>query len=55
VYPAALAILSAFLVYQLYVFIRDPGPGMALFCILDIAIIWLVWREYRVLLQEKVV
>jgi uncharacterized membrane protein len=55
VYPGALAILSAFLIYQLYVFLRDPGIGMALFCILDVAIIWLVWREYRVLLQEKVV
>lgn len=49
VYPAALAILGLFLVYQLYVFIQTPTVGMALFCLLDVAIIALVWREYKML------
>jgi uncharacterized membrane protein len=49
VYPAALAILGLFLVYQLYVFIQTPTVGMALFCLLDAAIIVLVWREYKML------
>ena len=51
-YPIALAILVAFLVYQVYVLIRSPGIGMLLFTLLDIAIIWLVWGEYSEL-REK--
>jgi len=54
-YPYALAVLGAFLVYQVYVFIREPSISMALFSILDGVIIWLVWREYRMLLAEKMV
>lgn len=55
VYPYALAVLGAFLMYQVYVFIREPSIGMALFSILDAVIIGLVWREYKMLLAEKVV
>jgi len=54
-YPIALAILGAFLVYQVYVFVRGPSVSMAIFCLLDAVIIWLVWREYKLLLREKVV
>ncbi len=54
-YPYALAVLGAFLIYQVYVLIREPGIGMALFSILDAVIIWLVWREYKMLLAEKVI
>lgn len=53
VYPAALAILGAFLAYQLYVFIIHPTIGMALFTILDIIIVWLVWGEYKDLKVKK--
>lgn len=53
-YPVALAILGAFLVYQVYVLIIHPTIGMALFTILDAVIIWLVWGEYRDL-REKMV
>lgn len=55
VYPAALAVLGAFLVYQVYVFIQTPTIGMAAFCLLDAGIILLVWREYKMLLPEKVI
>ncbi|MFI5212821.1 MAG: DUF2127 domain-containing protein [Candidatus Saccharimonadales bacterium] len=54
-YPVSLAILSAFLVYQLYVFIIHPTVGMAIFTILDAIIIWLVWGEYRELRDKKMV
>jgi uncharacterized membrane protein len=54
-YPYAIAVLVLFLVYQIYVLIQDPlSIGMWLFTILDIAIIWLVWGEYKDL-QEKMV
>lgn len=49
VYPAALVILGLFLIYQLYVFIQTPTVGMGLFCVLDAAIVILVWREYKML------
>lgn len=53
-YPYALGVLVLFLVYQVYVLVRDPlSIGMWLFTLLDIAIIWLVWGEWRDL-QEKV-
>jgi uncharacterized membrane protein len=54
-YPYAIAVLVLFLVYQIYVLVQDPlSIGMWLFTILDIAIIWLVWGEYKDL-QEKMV
>lgn len=52
-YPVALAILGAFLVYQVYVFIIHPTIGMALFSALDAVIVWLVWGEYRDLKAKK--
>lgn len=52
-YPVALAILAAFFVYQVFVFIINPTIGMALFSILDGVIIWLVWGEYQDLKAEK--
>lgn len=52
-YPIALGILVAFLIYQIYVFIVSPSLGMALFTILDVIIIWLVWGEYQDLREKK--
>jgi len=54
VYPYALAILGAFLVYQLYVLIRVPTIGMGIFTLLDAIIIYLVWREWFDLRARKV-
>jgi len=47
VYPWALAVLGAFVVYQAYVLVRSPTIGMALLTLLDVVIVWLVWREWR--------
>jgi len=55
VYPFALIILGLFLIYQVYAFIQTPSVGLALFSLLDAVIIGLVWREYKILLFEKVV
>ena len=52
-YPAALLILVAFLIYQAYILIVQPSIGMALFTLLDIIIIWLVWGEYQDLKAKK--
>jgi uncharacterized membrane protein len=52
-YPYALVILGAFLAYQAYILVRNPTVGIAFLVVLDIAIIALVWREYRVLQAQK--
>ena len=52
-YPVALAILGAFLVYQVYVFVVHPTIGMAIFSVLDAVIVWLVWGEYSDLKAKK--
>jgi uncharacterized membrane protein len=52
-YPYALGALVLFLVYQLYVVAQDPGSvGLWLLTLLDVAIIWLVWGEWKDLKEE---
>lgn len=53
-YPYALAVLGLFLVYQLYALVIHPlSLGMWLFTLLDVAIIYLVWGEWRDLKDNK--
>lgn len=52
-YPWVLAVLGAFLAYQLYTLIVAPTVGMALLTALDAVIIVLVYREYRELRPAK--
>lgn len=52
-YPWAIGLLGAFLVYQVYVFIKHPTVPMALFSILDAVIVWLVYKEYREVSGKK--
>jgi uncharacterized membrane protein len=51
-YPAAIAVLVAFLIYQLYLSITAPTFTIIAFAVLDAAIIFLVYREYRELRLE---
>ncbi len=46
-YPWALGVLALFLVYQAYLMIVKPTFGMAFLTVLDMVIIWLVWREWQ--------
>lgn len=46
-YPWALGALVLFLAYQAYLLVVKPSPGMAFLTVLDIIIIWLVWREWQ--------
>ncbi|HEY5442142.1 MAG TPA: DUF2127 domain-containing protein [Candidatus Saccharimonadales bacterium] len=46
-YPWALGALGLFLVYQLYQLITAPTFGMAFLTVLDMIIIWLVYREWQ--------
>ena len=51
-YPWALAVLSLFLVYQVYLLITKPGFGMAVLSVLDVIIIGLIWREWQKVRSE---
>ncbi len=53
-YPYALAVLSGFLVYQVYVFIKHPSLSMFLFSLLDAIIIFMVYGEWQKLRRKKV-
>lgn len=53
VYPWAIGVLGAFAVYQGWVLVMRPSIGMALLTAIDLAIIWLVWREWRMLRRER--
>jgi uncharacterized membrane protein len=46
-YPWALGLLGLFLVYQIYLLVTSPSFGMAFLSILDVAIIWLIYREWQ--------
>lgn len=48
-YPIALAVLTAFLGYQIYALVTAPSIGFVIFTVLDAIIIYLVYREYRVI------
>lgn len=47
VYPYALAILVLFLAFQVYAFVRVPSVSLAIFTVIDVVIIVLVWLEWR--------
>ncbi len=46
-YPIALILLLVFLGYEVYVFATSLSILLAIFMVLDMAIIWLVWNEYQ--------
>jgi uncharacterized membrane protein len=46
-YPAMIALLGAFIVYQLYRLYDAVTIGLALLTIFDAFVIWLTWREYQ--------
>jgi len=47
VYPWALGVLGVFLVYQAYLLVTDPTFSMAFLSVLDIVILWLIYREWQ--------
>ena len=47
-YPAALAVFGAFILYQIYRFSYTHSLGLVALTVFDLAVMWLIWREYRV-------
>ncbi len=52
-YPASLAALGAFVLYQFYLLTFGYSLWLILFTILDVVIIFLVWHEYGVLKKHR--
>jgi uncharacterized membrane protein len=48
-YPVSLVVLGLFIVYQLYRFSYTHGWGLIALSIFDVAVMWLIWHEYRVI------
>lgn len=48
-YPAAMAVLGLFVAYQLVEFSRNGSAYLLMLCLFDGFMIFLVWREYRIL------
>lgn len=46
-YPAALAVFGAFILYQVYRFCLTHSLGLVALTVFDLAVMWLIWREYR--------
>ncbi len=46
-YPASLAVLMLFVVYQSLTFLRTHSIPLLLLTIFDLALIWLIYHEYR--------
>lgn len=51
-YPAAMAVLLVFIVYQLLQWMYDRSPMLIALSVLDAFIILLTWREYRLIKDE---
>lgn len=51
-YPASLAVLGLFILYQLYRFLLLHSPGMILLTVFDLGVMWLIWHEYRFIRQH---
>jgi uncharacterized membrane protein len=52
-YPWALVALILFLAYQMWLLVTKPTFVMAFLTVLDAVIIWLVWREWHKIREER--
>jgi uncharacterized membrane protein len=48
-YPASLAILGLFIIYQLYRFSYTHGMGLILLTVFDVLVMGLIWHEYNLI------
>lgn len=46
-YPAGLAAMGLFILYQLYRYSYTHSPGLIVLTLFDLVVIWLIWQEYR--------
>jgi uncharacterized membrane protein len=46
-YPASIAVLSLFILYEAVQFLHTHSMWLFALTIFDLALVWLVWQEYR--------
>ena len=46
-FPSALVFLTLFVAYQVYRYFHTGSPWLLFFAAIDIAVAWLIWREYE--------
>ncbi len=46
-YPASLAVLALFILYQTITFFRSHSTPLLLLTFFDLALVYLIWHEYR--------
>lgn len=52
-YPASIAVLTLFILYQIIRWMRTNSVVLILLTIFDVVVIWLIWREYQRRLVEQ--
>ena len=52
-YPWLMALLLAFIGYQLYRITVHPSIGLIALTVFDALLVWLTWREYRAKLAQR--
>jgi uncharacterized membrane protein len=48
-YPAAIAVLGIFMLYQLYEILLNHSIFLIMLTLFDLIVLWLIWHEYRVM------
>jgi uncharacterized membrane protein len=46
-YPWMIAVLVAFIAYQIHLIFLSPSPGLVALTVFDVLVVGLTWREYR--------
>ena len=52
-YPASLAVMSVFILYQLYRFFYTRSLGLIVLTVFDLIVMVLIWHEYRLLRRHS--
>lgn len=52
-YPASLAALGAFMVYQVYRYSYTHSPGLLVLTVFDAAVMALIWQEWRTVRRHR--
>lgn len=51
-YPASLAVLSLFILYQVIKIAQNHSIALILLTLFDLVVMWLIWHEYKQLQQH---
>ena len=52
-YPASLAALGAFMVYQVYRFSYTHSFGLIVLTVFDAVVMWLIWQEWQAVRRHR--